>query len=198
MRQMLTTAIAILCAAALPTAESRPAEPGAIAEALSEDLPAGWRCITDLDCIVIFREEKVTLLNPSGLPGLPGWRGIDGDEILREYGLESQYMMVLVFRPRLSDEQYAKLVESRDTALRKIGEDGDLDTKETAYNLTTEKERHPIPEYFNERYSIYVHRTDRPCFLVYPEAAAQERDRILATLSQFMEKYEDGQRPAGR
>lgn len=164
---------------------STPTFPAEIVTALRPSIPSGWTVKSDPRSIVIRREQQVTLLNPISLPAM------ETDDLLREFGLKSDYHIVLVFKERMSDQQYAELKTRRDAAIKTIDDDPRIDGKTKFGMLNREQQKHWLPTYFNSRYSIYLHRSDSPPLKVYPLSAAEERNRILESLSQLMKEYED-------
>jgi len=162
-----------------------PVFPSEIVTALQPIIPAGWTVKADARSIVIARDEQITLLNPISLPPL------ELEDLLREFGRKTDYLIILVFKERMTDEQYADLKAKRDKAIRKIVDNPKIDGKTKYSMVNREKDKYPLPMYFNSRFSIYLHRTDPPPLKVYPESAADERTKILKELLKLMRKYED-------
>jgi hypothetical protein len=175
-------------AAVVAVAEEKhpPTFPSEIVTALQPNIPAGWTVRTDARSVVITRDEQITLLNPISLP-----MHDSKEEILREFGQKTDYLVVLVFKERMTDEQYAELQVKRDNAIKKIGDNEKINGKAKWGMMIREKNRHPLPAYFNSRFSIYLHRTDPPPLEVYPKSAADERAKIFHSVSKLMKKYED-------
>jgi len=160
---------------------SKPVYPTEVAAVLRKELPAGWRCTADHNCIVICRDEQVTRLNLISLPLLKR------EDLLAEFGHKTDYLIVLVFRPRLSDKQVEELRSVRDHAVEKIRPEDDMKHSRTSQ----ESRKYLVPDYFNSQFSIYLNRTDDGSSAIYPESAAKERDAILAVLSRMVERYGD-------
>lgn len=162
-----------------------PTLPTDVVTALKPSIPSGWTVKSDFSSIIISRDQQVTLLNPISLPAMPK------DDILRQFGQKTDYHIVLVFKERMSDQQYADLKQQRDAAIQKISDDPMIDGKSKYGMLNKENDRYWLPTYFNDRFSIYQQRTDSPPLQVYPTSAAEERSRILDSLSKLMKKYKD-------
>ena len=159
-----------------------PIGPKEIAAALRPSLQPGWACSADDGCLVVKRMKPVTMLHLASLPLQP-----DHDKLVREYGRKTDYMLVFIFRPRLSRKQLAELRAARSRAIKgKMPEDAGKHLPSVM-----EKRKYVLPSYFNSHYSIYFHRTDSGFTRIYPEEAARERDAILDTLSKWMAKHED-------
>ena len=158
--------------------------PADIAKTLRSKLPTGWTLKSDALAIVIARDEPVTLLNLISLPSH------DYAEVLPEFGRKTDYLILLVFIPRMDDQQFLELKGRRDAAFRKIAADRRIDGKTKYGHASQERRRNPLPDYFNSRFSAYLHRTDGPDSRVFPESAALERDAILGALSDVMDTYE--------
>ena len=189
----MRTTIVFLCLA-LSTAladESYvpPVYPYEVAAVLRPVLPEGWTCKGDhISSLVICRRDQVTLFNPVNRAAKA--KSETFDDYHRKHGRQTDYMIVLVFRPRLTDDQFAKLVTARDDAVKKI-ENAPNPNDWKWDRARQEAESHFIPEYFNAKCSIYVQRTDPPFLEIYPKEAADDRDRILNLLSKWLTKYKD-------
>ncbi len=161
-----------------------PTFPFQVVEALQPSVPEGWTMRSDSRSIVITRDEPVTLLSTISLPAMPR------EDLLREFGRKSDYLIVLVFRERLSEQDYAELKAKRDRALKLIEDNPYVNSKARYGMVNTEKERHPLPTYSTSRFSIYLHRTDIWGEKVLPESAAAERDKLFDALSHMLQRYE--------
>jgi len=181
-----TLACLFLVTTLVAAAEQHPPTfPSEIAAALQSDIPEGWTVKADSSCITISRDAQITLLNPVSLPGG------DLEKLLRDFGHKTDYLIVLTFRERMTDEQYAQLKANRDRAIKKIADNQKIDGKTKYGMMRQERNRHPLPTHFNSRFSIYLHRTDPPPLQVYPKSAADERAKILEAVSKLMTKHED-------
>ena len=103
--------------------------PDQIAKVLRQDLPKGWTLKSDGRSIVITRDEQLTLMgtiNRGFIPSLPissnsnsqsdgGW-----EEYGLKHGFKNDYIISIVFKPRMTDQQYLELKAKRDAAIKKI------------------------------------------------------------------------------
>jgi len=159
--------------------------PTEIAKAMQQDIPLGWTIRSDARSIVITRDQQVTLLNPISLPLM------ELDDVLREFGQKSDYLIILVFRERMTNKDYAELKVKRKHALKVISDNPNVDGKTKYGMLNRESDKYLLPTYFNARFSIYLHRTDRPPLKVYPASASDVRAKILDSVSRVMRAYEE-------
>ena len=48
-----------------------------------------------------------------------------------------------------------------------------------------------MPNYYNDKFSIYLYRTDSGTVAVFPKSAAEERTKILNKIFGMMRQYKD-------
>lgn len=159
-------------------------EPKQIANKISDALPQNWSCEYDHSIIYISYNDEVTLLNPISLPSLES-----EEEILKDFGFKSQYIIMLHFTPRITDDVYTKMKNIQKDALNKIELDKSLDGKAKWDIMHRELKKHLLPKYYNFRYSIYFYRTDSNPLEVYPKSVAEERDVILNNIEKIFSNY---------
>ena len=177
MKILLTTFLALLTITGFAQ-ENTPIYPFEISAILKPILPTGWRCSADNNGIVITRDEQVTLLNLASLP--PGGLG----RLANQFGKKTDYMIILAFRPRLSDKQIDGLKALQADAVSAVRPTDDPKHSRS----TLEAEKYVLPNYYNSRFSIYMTRTDDGMTKIFPVSAENERDTILAALSKMIEK----------
>lgn len=158
--------------------------PSQIATALIEVLPPGWKCISDNSTLCIIHEEEITLLNPISLPS-----AIEKDKLLKDYGIKSQFIILLRFTPKLTIVEYNKIKKLRDDVLNKINTNKSLSGKERWDRTNQIVEKYSIPVYYTSSHSIYLYKTDRSILEVYPETIKKERDIILKEIEKLLNKY---------
>ena len=126
---------------------------------------------------MISRDEPVTQLNMISLPPMKQER------LLREFGMRIHDQIVLLFRPRLSKRQLRAL---KTWGKREVSSVDD-DPKHSRSSL--EWRKFLLPQYFTDRSSIYVHRTDDGPIRIFPESAAAERDAVLKIMGTLFRKH---------
>lgn len=147
-------------------------------------LPSGWRCEGDRGCMVISRQEPVILLNTVSLPAMQSQ-----ERLLAEFGVRSHYQIVLLFRPKLADDELQELQAVRNRAIGRARAND-----EPKHSRSTRAARKILlPTYSYNIWSIYVHRTDGFPLAVYPKEAAAERDAVLQGLDRLFNKDTDPQ-----
>lgn len=165
-----------------PAAEPQhPDQPKDYAAIVGPKLPPGWRCTHDFSTLIIAHDEPVTLLNRLGLPG-----HLKGEALFKEFGIQSSFLFVMKFVPRLSHEEQKALFDARKKATHDsvIASGGGKNTGGHAYRKWF------VPAYYNHRFSINLDTTDSwPLELVSPADVVQERKAILDLLESLMEKY---------
>jgi hypothetical protein len=163
--------------------ESRlPHRPKDFAAMVRRQLPVGWHCTYDFRTVVISHDEQVTYLNMLGLPG-----NEHNDEFYKEYGVQGPYLIVMKFVLRLSEAEQRALSDSRRQAVDKarIGR-----KPEEKYTGSDVYERHFVPEYFNDGFSIDMQTSDSwPLRLVAPADVVEQRDAILKLLQAKLKRY---------
>lgn len=184
MRRSIGICLVLATVAATAGDTYPPTYPSEIVAALRPNIPAGWTVRSDARAIVISRDEQIILLNPINLPLM------ELKDILRDFGQKTDYLIMLVFKERMADKQYADLKAKRAEAIKEITNNPKLDGKTKYGMLNDEDDRHPLPTYFNSRFSIYLHRTDPPPLEVHPESAANQRTQVLLALSKMMTEYD--------
>jgi hypothetical protein len=160
---------------------SLPDQPQDYAAIIRPQLPLGWRCTYDFRTLVISYDEQATFLNTLGLPF-----GEHTDEFYKKYGFHGSYLIVMKFVSRLSEEDQRALANRRRQAVdeARIGREREKYTGSDVY------ERHFVPEYFNNRFSIDLQTSDFwPLKLVAPADAVKQRDAILKLLQANLQKY---------
>ena len=149
-------------------------------------LPPGWSCEGDFNCMVISRQEPVILLNPISLPASPSQ-----EQVLAEFGVRSHYQIVLLFRPRLSDDELRELQAVRTLAIERARANDDGKPSRSAQAAL----KILLPTYTYNNWSIYLHRTDGFPLAVYPKEAAAERDAVFLGLDRLFNKDTTPQKP---
>lgn len=177
-----TISLVVVLAVSVPAAEPQHHFlPMKYAEIVRQKLPAGWRCTYDFQSVVIMHEEPVTLLNTLSLPGSER-----NEAFFRTHGIQSSYLFVMKFVPRLSHEEQNALFEGRKNAVNeaRAGRERLKPIGDDIYGKWF------VPEYYNQRFSIDLHRTDSwPLQVVAPAGVVQERNDIFALLESLMDKY---------
>jgi len=181
MKRNIIIVLALFTVSVFAQENNKPIYPPEIAAVLKKELPAGWRCSSDHNCIVISRDEQVTLVSLVSLPPAE-WK-----ELIDRFGIKTDYIILLVFRPRLSDEQIEELKKLRDQSVERIRPSDDLKHGTTGL----ESRKYLLPNYQNSRFSIYLSRTDDQISKIFPESVEKERDVVLSVLSKIIEKRED-------
>jgi hypothetical protein len=157
---------------------------------LKSVLPIGWTLTSDRDSITLTRGEKVFLFSSLQWPAM--WPV--NDETIRKYGQPIVYRVTLRLVPRLNQKQYA--------ALKKAWLDCHVDNPpgptfsiekwEDAQNCYHAKQP---PAYYTDTFSIYVDQPDWWSGLrIYPEAAANESNKLHTSLDQLFGRYENAVR----
>ena len=145
-------------------------------------IPDGWDCAADHQCMIISRREPVTWVSLANLPAPPSDRGV-----LEEFGKKTHYQIVLLFLPRLSQEEWRELQAVRTRAIERarVHDDGKASRSARAAKKVA------LPMYHDHTSSIYIYRTDDGPWgmAIYPEEAAAERDAILRALDTLFEKH---------
>ena len=158
-----------------------PDQPVDYARLIRPQLPPGWNCTYDFRTLVISYENDVTFLSDLSLPG-----DERNEAFFKKYGQQGPYLIVLTFISRLTDIDQRELVERRQQAVKQARK-GREHEKYTASDIY---ERHFVPEYFNERFSIDLRKSDFwPLDLVAPAEAVSQRDRIMKLLQANLHKY---------
>ena len=151
-----------------------------VVETIRSKLPSGWSCEGDHICVVISRHEPVTRLNLISLPAASS-----EERILREFGVRTRYQIVLIFKPRLSEEELRGLKALRAAAVERAQASDDAKRSRSARAAR----KFDLPAYFDARLSVYVYRTDDGPIGIYPKEAAKERDAVLGIFDAMFEKY---------
>jgi hypothetical protein len=175
---------AVLETGMAPGDESRlPVQPKDYAAMIRPELPAGWHCTYDFQTLIISHDEEVTFLNTLALPS-----GERNDEFFKEYGVQGPYLIVMKFVSRLDEADQRALADRRRQAVDEArkGREREKYTGRDVY------ERHFVPEYYNHRFSIELHKSDSwPLKLVAPADVVKQRDAILTLLQAKLQKYPD-------
>ena len=176
--------VAVVTAVAGPFSRGGLADDGVrippVVKKIRSRLPSGWSCEGDHTCVVVSRNEPVIRLNLISLP-----RPASDERLLREFGIRTRYQIVLVFKPRLSEEELRELKALRAGVVERARTIDDA--KGSQSNRAVRK--FDLPVYFDARFSIYVYRTDDGPISIYPKEAVAERDAVLGVLDALFEKY---------
>jgi hypothetical protein len=162
--------------------ESRlPDQPKDYAAIIRPQLPPGWHCTYDFRTVVISYDEQVTYLNTLGLPF-----GEHNDEFFKKNGFQGPYLIVMKFISRLNEADQRALVDRR----RQAVDEARTGREREKYTGSDVYERHFVPQYFNNRFSIDLQTSDFwPLKLVAPADAVKHRDTILKLLEANLQKY---------
>lgn len=155
-------------------------------------LPAGWSISSDATSITLTRDEKVFIYSSLSWPA---FTDKSMDEMVRQYGQEIVYRMTLRFVPRLNRTQYATLKQAwRDCHIdNEPGPRFSIKKWQDAQDCYHAKEP---PAYYTDTYTIYVDQPDWWSELkIYPEAAANESNKLHAALDKLFSRYERAKSP---
>jgi hypothetical protein len=189
----LRAAVSAICFCAVLDAsmalcdESRlPDQPEDYAAIVRPQLPPGWHCTYDFRTLVISHDDQVTFLNTIGLPSAER-----NDEFFKKHGVQGPYLIVMKFVSRLSAADQRALADRR----RQAVEEARTGREREKYTGSDVYERHFVPEYFNHRFSIDLHTSDRwPLKLVAPADVVKQRDAIMKLLQANLQKYPTARR----
>jgi len=151
---------------------------------IKEVLPQGWQMVSDHSNLIIYREKKVEFLNPVSLPAK------SHERLLKEYGWKESLIVKLRFVPKLHKDELQKIINIRSEQIKKIKDDITIHDKSKYGLLAKIRQKFLVPQYFNTRYSIYLHRTDRGNYPFWPKEARNELQIILKKLNLLMKKYD--------
>jgi hypothetical protein len=150
-------------------------------------LPAGWSISNDSNSITLARDEKVFIYSSLQWPA---YTDKSMDEMVLQYGQQIIYRLTLRFIPRLNQPQYAALKQAwLDCRVdNKPGPTFSIERWEQAQNCYHTKQP---PIYYTDRYTIYLDQPDWwPALKIYPNAAANESNRLHASLDELFNRYE--------
>ena len=124
------------------------------------------------------------MLNTASLPAIASQ-----ERLLAEFGVRTHYQIVLLFRPRLSDEELQALKAVRALAIERARANDDAKHSRAARAAR----KILLPAYSYSNLSIYIHRTDGFPSEIYPKEARAERDAILRALDALFGRHTEPQ-----
>lgn len=151
---------------------------------LKSALPKGWRMIYDYKSLVIYREKEVRFLNPYGLPGSETL-----EKAFKEFGWNDHLMIKLHFVRKYEEKEFKEVKDLRDQKLNKLKENKKLSGKSKLSLQWKIEEKFLVPKYYNRDYSIYIHRTDKELFSIWPQSVEKEFVDILKKLKETFKEY---------
>ena len=148
-------------------------------------LPKGWSLAAKENTFTLRREERVTLYVEVA------WdvrRFQSFEEAVRHYGSLENYQIVLRFEPRLLAEEYEQLRVRRQPFERILNEGAH--SKDEWGKGIEEFNKHKVPVYFTDRYSVFADKSDNYPVKIYPESVVPECKGVLASLDRLFQRYE--------
>jgi hypothetical protein len=106
----------------------------------------------------------------------------------KQYGVEENYVIELRFQPLLMREEYEKLKLDRKPFETIVNEGAR--SKDEWWKGVVEYQRHKVPIYFTDKYSVFAEKSDNYPTKVYPEIAVSERKQVVASLDTLFIRYE--------
>ena len=160
-------------------------------------LPGNWELSENNNEILLVRKQKIRTHSCIGLD-LGLYRHPD---LFKEYvdksGYDEAYKIRLRFAPKIETEEYLRLKETNDQirvnkgtqiANREFFEDRAMQSFDPTYR--------ELPEYYDERSSVYLETTLFPWDCIYPEDVATECENVRKELDSLFLSYpaSDGRR----
>ena len=150
-------------------------------------LPQGWSISSDSNSITLTRNEKAFIFSSMQWPA---FSDKSFDEMVRQYGQEIVYRLTLRFIPRLKQTQYVALKQAwlACEVENKPGPTFSIENWQKAQDCYHAKQP---PVYCTNTYTIYIDQPDWWSELkIYPEAAANESNKVHASLDKLFSRYE--------
>ena len=153
-------------------------------------LPGDWELSESNNEVLLVRKEQIRIY---GCIGLDVALLRDADlfkEHVEKHGTNQDYKIRLRFAPKIDQEEYTRLKEVNDQirvskstqiANREFFEDEAMRSFDPSYR--------ELPEYHDERSSIYLETTLFPSECVYPEEVANECENVRKALDPLFERY---------
>jgi uncharacterized SAM-binding protein YcdF (DUF218 family) len=153
-------------------------------------LPGDWELSESDNEILLVRKEQIRTHGCIGMD-LSVMRDADlFKDFVDKYGDDQDYKIRLRTAPKMGYEEYARQKEindqirlSKDTQItpREFYEDEAMHSFDPTYR--------ELPEYYDERSSIYVESTLYPWECVYPEEVAIEGENLRKELDSLFQRY---------
>lgn len=162
--------------------EKLPITPRHIGEVLSKKIPKDWMCVYSHSEIVIIYKKKIYMLNAVSLPQEPSF------ELAKKYGWESDYFVVLSFVNKYSQKELELLIKNR-KAMGNIVQNKKLDPKTRCWQMSEINIKFPLPTYYNDEYSVFLHRPDSVSLRTYPESFNRQKKKVFSEIEALLKKY---------
>jgi hypothetical protein len=153
-----------------------------IEQKLRSILPAGWSLSAQDNIFTISRNEKVWLYVNMA------WdlRGSFEDGV-KKYGREQRYEIRLRLEPRLTDAEVQQLRLAREPYERIVNEGAR--TKDEWADGMQEYEKHKVPVYFTDKYSVFAEKSNDYPVRIYPDSVLPECKKVVASLDSLFQRY---------
>ncbi|HEY3040609.1 MAG TPA: ElyC/SanA/YdcF family protein [Pyrinomonadaceae bacterium] len=155
-------------------------------------LPGDWELNESDNQILIFRTEPVRAYSCVGIDVAL----LRYPDLLKEYvekiGSNQDYKIRLRFAPKVELQEYARLKESNDKikvtksttiSNREFYEDDAMESFDPTYR--------ELPEYYDERSSIYLETNKYPWDCLYPDEVAIECENVRKELDSLFRRYSE-------
>lgn len=154
-------------------------------------LPGNWELSENNNEILLIRKEQIRTYGCIGLDvSMMGDAGLFR-EFVEKYGNDEDYKIRLRFAPKMGYEEYVRQKEINDQI--RVSKDTQIENRdffEDDAMRSFDPRYRELPEYYDERSSIYQETTLYPWDCVYPEEVAIDCVNVRKALDTVFQRYD--------
>jgi uncharacterized SAM-binding protein YcdF (DUF218 family) len=158
---------------------------------IGSQLPGNWELSENNNEILLIRKEQIRTHSCIGLD-VSVMRDADlFREFVEKYGNDEDYKIRLRFAPKMGYEEYVRQKEINDQI--RVSKDTQIENRdffEDDAMRSFDPRYRELPEYYDDRSSIYLETTLYPWDCVYPEEVAIECVNVRKALDTLFERYD--------